>query len=129
MNYSCFVPLLLVFAAGAHAENWVKTYANDIAVEYVDTDSIRKTDTAVSASFKRDYLDGVERRAEVAPGKFFVFARSRSVVSFECAGNRHVIDQVWEVSADGKIRSPARTYPPSQNNETWDAAAKRALCR
>ncbi len=123
------VLVFCLFSSVAHAEKWVKTYGNEMAVEYVDIDSVQISDSKATANFKRDYIDGVDRKSQDASNKFFSFVQSRSVMSFECAGNRHSYDQVWDVSADGKTRSVVKSYPMSQNNDTWDAAAKKAVCR
>lgn len=126
------IALSLVMAAGAaHAEAWVKTYGNEVAVEYVDVDSIKKTDGKASASFKRTYLDVATnpRRNRDANGKTFQFTQSRSEKTYECQGNRHTIDRLWDVSADGQSTSEPQSYSSSGNNDTWDKAAKAAVCK
>jgi hypothetical protein len=123
------VTVLGLAATSAHAENWVKTYANEIAVEYVDTDSIKRNGANATASFKRDYTDHVKRFSQDAAGDMFSFVQSRSVMTFDCSGDKRSIDQLVEVSADGKTQSAVKSYAMSQNNGTWDAAAKEAVCK
>lgn len=119
---------LSLYASAAHAEKWVKTYSNEAAVAYVDTDSIVRKGDLATARFKRDYVDGVERKDQDADGKWFSIARSMSVLTFECAGARHAAEQLWTETADGKTRSPTTSYPMNRNNDTWDAAARKAVC-
>ena len=120
---------LCVSASAAHAEKWVKTYSNELATAYVDTDSIVRKGDLATASFKREYVDKVDRKNQDANEKWFSIAQSMSVQTFECAGTRHSIDQLWDLSADGKTRSPNKSYPMNNNNDSWDAAAKKAVCK
>lgn len=121
--------VLSLFAASAHAENWVQTYTNGGVVEYVDTDTIKRNGSNATASFKRDYNDGVKRYSEDADGKHFPMAQSRSVKTFDCSGNDHTTDQSWDISPDGKKQSAVKSYGMSRNNDTWEAAAKKAACK
>jgi len=120
---------LAFLATPAHTEQWEKTYSNELATEYVDVRSIQREGSAARATFRRDYADPEMRKAFDENGKSFPMARSMSVILYECDGNEHTIEKVWDLAPDGKRQSPVKSYPKSRNNDTWDAAAKKAVCR
>lgn len=113
----------------AHAQKWVKTYGTETGVEYADMESVKRVGRTATANFKREYIDQVIRKSNDEAGKSFQFNQSRSVKTFHCDDNRSSIDEVWEVSIDKKSRSPSQSYPISNNNDTWDAAAKAVVCK
>jgi hypothetical protein len=121
--------LLCSIALPATAENWVKSYGNEAATEWVDMDSLKRTDSKVVASLRRDYIDGGSRRTDDTSGKSFVFTRSVSVVTFDCNSDQRSIDTLWHVSKDGKQRSETKTYPISSSNSPWDEAARKTACK
>jgi hypothetical protein len=121
--------VLSLFAASAHAESWVQTYSSDGVTAYADIDSIKRDGGKATASFKREYNDGVKRFSQDAAGNTFPIAQTRSVMTFDCNGDTRTLDQLVDVSSDGQKQSPAKSYPASRNNGTWDAAAKKAVCK
>jgi hypothetical protein len=121
--------LLSLFAASAHAETWVETYSSGGVTAYADTDSIKRDGSMASANFKREYNDGVKRVSQDAAGNTFQIAQTRSVMTFDCNGDTRSLGQLVDVSSDGQKQSPAKSYPASRNNGTWDAGAKKAVCK
>jgi hypothetical protein len=126
---SILVICFAFFLTHAHAETWIKTFGNEIAVEYIDTDSIKKSDNKATANFKRDYIDKVTRKSQDKNGKYFAFTQSRTTMMYECNGNKRAIEQLWDVSADGKTVSETKSYPLGSNNDTWDKAAMAVICK
>lgn len=120
---------LVLLSAPAHTEEWVKTYSNELATEYVDVRSITREGSRARATFRRDYADPEIRKSFDEAGKSFPLARSMSVILYECEGDEKTIEKVWDLSSDGKTQSPVKSYPKSRNNDTWDAAAKKAVCQ
>jgi hypothetical protein len=121
--------LLCSVALPAMAENWVKSYGNETATEWVDMDSLKRTESKVVASLRRDYIDGGSRRVDDTSGKSFVFTRSVTVVTIDCDSGQRSIDTLWHVSKDGKQRSETKTYPMSSSNSPWDEAVRKIACK
>ena len=120
---------LAALSTPANTEQWEKTYSNEMATEYVDVHSITREGSTAKATFRRDYADPDARKSFDENGRSFPLAHTMSVVIYECDGDEKTIEKIWDVSPDGKVQSPVKSYPKSRNNDTWDAAAKRAVCR
>ena len=122
------VLLALALSSAAPAEKWEKTYNNEHATAYVDVRSIIREGATAKATFRRDYADPATRKSFDENGRAFPLARTMSVEAFDCDGDEHTIEKIWDLSPDGKQQSPVKSYPKSKNNDTWDAAAKKAVC-
>lgn len=120
--------LALALLSAPAAEKWEKTYSNEHATEYVDVRSIQREGSAARATFRRDYADPEMRKSFDENEKAFPMARTMSVVLYDCAGDENTIEKIWDLSPDGKRQSPVKSYPKGRNNDTWNAAAKKAVC-